>query len=137
MPITVRSFAKINLGLCIGPLRADGFHDLRTVYQTIALHDIVRVQVVRGTGIEIRCARPRVPCDQSNPCYRMVERAMAALKAKGRVVVEIEKRLPVQGGLGGASGNAVAALLALERVLKKQLSGPERLRIAAEVGSDL
>ena len=47
---------------------------------------------------------------------------MAALKARGRVVVEIEKRLPVQGGIGGASGNAVAALLALERALKKQLS---------------
>jgi 4-diphosphocytidyl-2-C-methyl-D-erythritol kinase len=60
-----------------------------------------------------------------------------ALKARGRVVIEIEKRLPVQGGLGGASGNAVAVLLALERVLKKELSGPERLRIAAEVGSDL
>jgi len=56
---------------------------------------------------------------------------------RGRVVIEIEKRLPVQGGLGGASGNAVATLLALERALKKQLGGPERLRIAAEVGSDL
>jgi 4-diphosphocytidyl-2-C-methyl-D-erythritol kinase len=62
---------------------------------------------------------------------------MAALKVRGRVVIEIEKRLPVQGGLGGASGNAVAALLALERALKKRLSGPERLRIAAEVGSDV
>jgi 4-diphosphocytidyl-2-C-methyl-D-erythritol kinase len=62
---------------------------------------------------------------------------MAALKARGRVVIEIEKRLPVQGGLGGASGNAVATLIALERALKRQLSGPERLRIAAEVGSDL
>ena len=62
---------------------------------------------------------------------------MRALKAKGRVVVEIEKRLPVQGGLGGASANAVAALLALERVLKKSLPAEERLRIAAEVGSDL
>jgi 4-diphosphocytidyl-2-C-methyl-D-erythritol kinase len=137
MPVTVRSFAKINLGLAIGQLRADGFHDLRTVYQTIALHDIVRVQVSRGSGIEIRCADPRVPRDQSNTCYRMVERAMEALQARGRVVIEIEKRLPVQGGLGGASGNAVAALLGLERALRKQLSGAERLEIAAEVGSDL
>jgi len=137
MPVTVRSFAKINLGLRIGPLRADGFHELRTVYQTIALHDIIRVQVVRGTGIEIRCEDPRVPKDESNTCYRIVERVMGALKARGRVVIEIEKRLPVQGGLGGASGNAVAALLALERALKKQLPGPEKLRIAAEVGSDL
>jgi 4-diphosphocytidyl-2-C-methyl-D-erythritol kinase len=137
MRVTVRSFAKINLGLAIGPSRPDGFHELRTVYQTIALHDILRVQVVRGTGIEIVCEDPRVPKDESNTCYRIVERAMESLKARGRVLIEIEKRLPVQGGLGGASGNAVASLLALERVLKKRLSGPERLRIAAEVGSDL
>jgi 4-diphosphocytidyl-2-C-methyl-D-erythritol kinase len=137
MSLTVRSFAKINLGLGIGALRADGFHDLRTVYQTIALYDVIRVSVGRGSGIEIRCDDPQVPRDDSNTCYRIVELAMAALKARGRVVIEIEKRLPVQGGLGGASGNAVAALLALERSLKKELSGPERLRIAAEVGSDL
>jgi 4-diphosphocytidyl-2-C-methyl-D-erythritol kinase len=137
MAATVRSFAKINLGLSIGPLRPDRFHELRTVYQTIALHDVVKVRVGRGTGIAIRCEDARVPGDESNTCYRIVEQAMAALKAKGRVVVEIEKRLPVQGGLGGASGNAVAALFALERTLKKQLSGPERFRIAAEVGSDL
>jgi 4-diphosphocytidyl-2-C-methyl-D-erythritol kinase len=137
MPVTVRSFAKINLGLGIGALQADGFHELRTVYQTIALHDVIRVSVGRGSGIEIRCEDSRVPKDESNTCCRIVERAMVALKARGRVVVEIEKRLPVQGGLGGASGNAVATLLALERALKKGLSGPERLRIAAEVGSDL
>jgi 4-diphosphocytidyl-2-C-methyl-D-erythritol kinase len=137
MAITVRSFAKINLGLRIGALRADGFHELRTVYQTIALHDVVRVSVGRGSGIETRCDDLRVPKDESNTCYRIVERAMAALGARGRVVIEIEKRLPVQGGLGGASGNAVAVLLALEQALKKDLSGPERLRIAAEVGSDL
>jgi 4-diphosphocytidyl-2-C-methyl-D-erythritol kinase len=135
--ITVRSFAKINLGLRIGALRTDGFHELLTVYQTVALHDVIRVHVKRGSGIEIRSEDPRVPKDETNTCYRMVERAMAALKARGRVVIEIEKRLPVQGGLGGASGNAVATLLALERALKKELPGPEKLRIAAEVGSDL
>jgi 4-diphosphocytidyl-2-C-methyl-D-erythritol kinase len=137
MAITVRSFAKINLGLRIGPLRPDGFHELRTVYQTIALHDIIRVRVGRGSGIEIRCEDPRVPKDESNTCYRIVERAMPALKARGRVVIEIEKRLPVQGGLGGASANAVATLLALERALRKTLPAHERLRIASEVGSDL
>src|SRR5580704_9080351 len=135
--ITVRSFAKINLGLRIGALRTDGFHELLTVYQTVALHDVIRVHVKRGSGIEIRSEDPRVPKDETNTCYRMVERAMAALKARGRVVIEIEKRLPVQGGLGGASGNAVATLLALELALKKKLSGAEKLRIAAEVGSDL
>ena len=137
MQVAIPSFAKINLGLRIGPARPDGFHELRTVYQTIALHDVLRVSVGRGSGIEIQCDDPRVPCDSSNTCWRIVERAMDVLNARGRVVIEIEKRLPVQGGLGGASGNAVAALLGLELALKKQLPGPERLRLAAEVGSDL
>ncbi len=137
MAVTVRSFAKINLGLRIGAPRADGFHDLLTVYQTIVLHDIIRVQVGRGSGIEIRSEDPRVPKDESNTCYRIVEKTMTALKARGRVIIEIEKRLPVQGGLGGASGNAVAGLLALEQALKKESPGAEKLRVAAEVGSDL
>jgi 4-diphosphocytidyl-2-C-methyl-D-erythritol kinase len=137
MTVLVRSFAKINLGLRIGATREDGFHELLTVYQTIGLHDVIRVSLGRGTGIEIQCADPRVPKDMSNTCYRIVEKAMRALNAKGRVVIDIEKRLPVQGGLGGASANAVAALLALERVLKKPLPPVSRLRIAAEVGSDL
>jgi len=137
MTVTIRSFAKINLGLRIGPARPDGFHELLTVYQTIGLHDVIRVSVSRGSGITIQCADPRVPRDESNTCFRIVEKALQALRTKGRVDVEIEKRLPVQGGLGGASSNAVAALLGLERALKKALSAADRLRIAAEVGSDL
>ncbi len=61
MTVAVRSFAKINLGLYIGARRADGFHALRTVYQTIALHDVIRIKVARGSGIEILCDDPRVP----------------------------------------------------------------------------
>src|ERR1043166_6059873 len=137
MSVTVRSFAKINLGLYIGASRPDGFHDLRTVYQIVGLHDVIRVSVGRGVGIEIRSEDSRVPKDDSNTCWRIVDRAISALGARGRVVIEIEKFLPVQGGLGGASGNAIGVLLALERALKKRLSGAERLRIAAEVGSDL
>jgi 4-diphosphocytidyl-2-C-methyl-D-erythritol kinase len=137
MPVTVKSFAKINLGLRIGPARPDGFHELLTVYQTIGLYDVIRVSVGRGCGIQIHCADPRVPRDESNTCFRMVERAMTALHAKGRVVIEIEKRLPVQGGLGGASANAVATMLALERAVRKSLTPSEKLRIAADVGSDL
>ncbi len=139
MTVAVGSFAKINLGLYIGAARADGFHDLRTVYQTIALHDVIRVGVGRGRGIEIVCTNkdPRVPLDSSNTCWRIAERVMDELGAKGRVRIEIEKRLPVQGGLGAASSNAVATMVALERALKKKLSGPARLRIAADVGSDL
>ena len=137
MSVTVRSFAKINLGLCIGSPRPDGFHELLTVYQTIGLHDRIQVGIGPGSGIEIRCADPRVPRDETNTCYRIAERAMRAMGAKGRILIEIEKRLPVQGGLGGASANAVATLLGLEQVAKKALPLSEKLRIAAEVGSDL
>jgi 4-diphosphocytidyl-2-C-methyl-D-erythritol kinase len=135
--VTIPSFAKINLGLRIGPLREDGFHELRTVYQTIALHDIISVSVERGSGFEIRCEDPRVPTNYTNTCFRIVELAMRALKARGRVIIEIEKRLPVQGGLGGASGNAVTTFLALELALRKKISAADKLRIAAEVGSDV
>ena len=137
MTISIRSFGKINLGLTIGALRRDGFHELRTIYQTITLADTVRLSLTRGSGIEIRCRDPRVPSDSTNTCFRIVERAIEFLGARRRVVIEIEKRLPVQGGLGGASGNAVAALLATERALRKELAATERFRIAAEVGSDL
>ncbi len=137
MTVAVRSFAKINLGLYIGAARADGFHGLRTVYQTIALHDVIHVSVGRGTGIEILCDDPRVPLDSTNTCYRMAGRVMKELSAKGRVKIEIDKRLPIQGGLGAGSSNAVATLIGLERALRKKLSGAARLRIAAEVGSDL
>jgi 4-diphosphocytidyl-2-C-methyl-D-erythritol kinase len=137
MPTSIPSFAKINLGLKIGPARSDGFHELRTIYQTIALRDVVRVEIQPGNGIEIRCADGRVPTNESNTCYRVAERVMRALRGGGKIVIDIEKRLPVQGGLGAASSNAVATLLGLERELQTTLKPQERLRIAAEVGSDL
>jgi 4-diphosphocytidyl-2-C-methyl-D-erythritol kinase len=137
MTVAVRSFAKINIGLRIGAARDDGFHELRTIYHTIGLHDVVKVDVQRGVGIEIRCKDPRVPADETNTCWRVAERVLRALKQRGKVIIQIEKQLPVQGGLGAASSNGVATLLGLERSLKAQLPPEERLRIAAEVGSDL
>ena len=137
MSTLVRSFAKINIGLKIGPAREDGFHELRTIYQTIGLADLVRVDVGRGVGIEIACKDRRVPTDESNTCWRVAERVLKALKVRGKVRITIEKKLPVQGGLGAASSNGVATMFALEKELKKRLPAEERLRIAAEVGSDV
>ena len=137
MPVTIRSFAKINLGLAIGGSRTDGFHDLRTIYQMVGLHDVLKIDVSRGVGIEIRCKDPRVPDDETNTCWRSAERVLRALKQRAKVIITIEKKLPVQGGIGGGSSNAVATILGLEKILKAKLSGRERLRIASEVGSDL
>jgi 4-diphosphocytidyl-2-C-methyl-D-erythritol kinase len=137
MSTSVRSFGKINFGLKIGALREDGFHELRTIYQTVALSDVVRVDVGKGLGIDIVCKDKRVPADESNTCWRVAERVLRSLKKRGKVRITIEKNLPVQGGLGAASSNAVATMIALEKELRQPLPAEERLRIAAEVGSDL
>jgi 4-diphosphocytidyl-2-C-methyl-D-erythritol kinase len=137
MPVTARSYAKINIGLAIGQRRDNGFHDLLTAYQTVGVYDNIKVAFGKGTGIEIRCRDPRVPCDESNTCYRVADRVLKKLKQRGKLTIIIEKNLPVQGGLGAGSSNAVATMLALEKELKDQLSPEDRLNIAAEVGSDL
>jgi 4-diphosphocytidyl-2-C-methyl-D-erythritol kinase len=137
MPTSVRSVAKVNLGLYIGPVRSSGFHELRTVYQTIGISDIVRVTSANGSGIEIRCKEPRVPADESNTCWRMADRVLRALKRRAKITIQIEKKLPVQGGLGAGSSNAIATLFALERELGQPLPPEERFRIALEIGSDL
>jgi 4-diphosphocytidyl-2-C-methyl-D-erythritol kinase len=139
MATRVRSFAKINLGLAIGGLRPDGFHALATVYQTIGLHDFVTVsaRAAGQTSIAVTSTHAKVPLDARNTAWRMVESALDAMKISARVSIHIEKLLPVQGGLGAGSANAVAALLGLERELGKQLLPAERLRVAADVGSDV
>src|SRR5215469_8515141 len=121
MPTTVRSHAKINLGLGIGAPRPDGFHALATVYQTLEMHDLVTVSARRGAQNSIRITSNdrRVPTDNRNTAWKIVELALKAAQLHAGVEVEIhiEKRLPIQGGLGAGSANAVAALIGLEQEL--------------------
>jgi 4-diphosphocytidyl-2-C-methyl-D-erythritol kinase len=143
MPITVRSFSKINLGLAIGPGRADGFHALTTLYQTLEAHDLVTVEVkpASRTVVRITSSDPRVPTDGRNTAFKSADLVLKALQATAEIHIHIEKRLPVQGGLGAGSANAVAAMIGVERELRVHgvapLPGPEKLRIAAEIGSDV
>jgi 4-diphosphocytidyl-2-C-methyl-D-erythritol kinase len=139
MPTSVRSHTKINLGLAIGPLRPDGFHQLTTVYQTLALHEWVTVEARRATATRITLSsnHPRVPTDAGNTAWRMVARSLELLDLRAEVHIHIDKQLPVQGGLGGGSANAIAALIGLEHELDCRLSPPERLLLAAEIGSDI
>jgi 4-diphosphocytidyl-2-C-methyl-D-erythritol kinase len=156
MPTAVRSHAKINLGLYIGAPRPDGFHSLVTVYQTLELHDVVTVTARRASATVIRLTSndTRVPTDSRNTAWKMVELALRAaqLHAGAEVEIHIEKRLPVQGGLGAGSANAVAALIGLEKELgiveelrgrlpygplAERIWGEQRLEVAAEVGSDV
>jgi len=139
MPTRVRSHTKINLGLAIGPLRPDGFHQLTTVYQTLALHEWVTVEAHQAavTRITLSSSHPRVPTDAGNTAWRMVERCLQLLDLNAEVHIAIDKQLPLQGGLGAGSANAVAALIGLEHQLDRHLSPPDRLRVAAEIGSDV
>jgi 4-diphosphocytidyl-2-C-methyl-D-erythritol kinase len=144
MPTAVRSHAKINLGLGIGAPRPDGFHGLVTLYQTLELHDWVTVSAKRAaqTSIRLTSNERRVPADARNTAWKMVELALSALGIAADVYIHIEKELPIQGGLGAGSANAVAALMGLESELDLGSEtgagwGAERLRLAAQVGSDV
>jgi len=119
MPTAVRSHAKINLGLGIGAPRPDGFHALVTVYQTLELYDLVTVSArpAAVTALRLTSNDSRVPTDTRNTAWKMVMLALEALGAAAEVEIHIEKRLPVQGGLGAGSANAVAALMGLEMEL--------------------
>ena len=147
MATRVRSYSKINLGLAIGPVRADGFHGLVTLYQTLALHDLVTVEARRvgwgpaspsqPTAILLTTNHPQVPVDARNTAWKMVEVALGRMGIAAQVAIHVEKNLPVQGGMGAGSANAAAALIGLERELGIALPEVERLEIAAEVGSDV
>jgi 4-diphosphocytidyl-2-C-methyl-D-erythritol kinase len=153
MATTVRSHAKINLGLYIGAPRPDGFHGLATIYQTLEMHDLVAVtaRLAGATSIQITSNDCRVPDDNRNTAWKMVSLALAELGITAEVSIHIDKGLPVQGGLGAGSANAVAALVGLESEIGmgRDIPGPEmpgtwgahwgarRMEIAAEVGSDV
>jgi 4-diphosphocytidyl-2-C-methyl-D-erythritol kinase len=153
MPTTVRSHAKINLGLGIGAPRADGFHALATVYQTLELHDVVTVTArpAAATSVSLTTNHPLVPTDARNTAWKMVSLVLEEIGVMAEVEINIDKHLPVQGGLGAGSANAVAALIGLEselgmanRQTDETVSHPEssgwparRLEIASRVGSDV
>jgi 4-diphosphocytidyl-2-C-methyl-D-erythritol kinase len=156
MPTRVRSHAKINLGLGIGAPRPDGFHGLTTVYQTLEVFDEVTVTArpASETALRLTSNHRAVPADSRNTAWKMISLALDELEVKAEVSIHIEKLLPVQGGLGAGSANAVAALIGLEHELgisREQQSPrvqsfghilPEewptlRLDLAARVGSDV
>jgi 4-diphosphocytidyl-2-C-methyl-D-erythritol kinase len=119
MPTAVRSHAKINLGLGIGAPRPDGYHALCTVYQTLEIYDMVTVSArpAAETSLRLTTNDNRVPTDGRNTAWKIVVLALRTLNRAAEVEIHIEKRLPVQGGLGAGSANAVAALMGLENEL--------------------
>jgi len=136
--IVARAHAKVNLDLRVLGLRADGFHELRTVFQTIALHDTLTF-VTRPGAFGLSCATAGVPLDASNLVWKAAARLWTALgraDAPADTEVTLEKAIPMQAGLGGGSADAAAALLGLARLWG---GGPPAMlrEIAAELGADV
>ena len=136
--VTLRAHAKINLDLRVGGRRRDGFHDLRTILQSIELHDTLTLRAIEGE-CRIRCSAPGVPPGRDNLVHRAAQRLWTELGGGGDVrgvAVTIRKRIPVAAGLGGGTADAVAALRGL-CLLWGRTPSPARLHaLAAEVGAD-
>ncbi|HEV2499970.1 MAG TPA: 4-(cytidine 5'-diphospho)-2-C-methyl-D-erythritol kinase [Terriglobia bacterium] len=131
------AFAKINTGLKILGKRADGFHEIRTVYQTIDLHDRLEISLSAKPGITITCSDTSLPCDRRNLVYRACELWKTETKFKGGFRIHLDKSIPTGGGLGGGSSDAAAALLGLERLTGNCLEWSARFKVASALGSDV
>ena len=138
-PVTVRAHAKINLDLRVLGTRPDGFHELRTVFQALALHDTIEC-VPRAGPFGIECETAGVPLDRSNLVWRAAEGLWRALRRDGPVrdvLVRLRKRIPLQGGLGGGSADAAATLVGLAHAWRVPLRPNQCVDVAAKLGADV
>lgn len=137
-PVTVRVPAKINLHLAVGPLRADGFHDLVTVFHAVSLFDEVSVQRSDTPGIEVHGEGvAEVPADETNLAWRAVQLLAERADRDPDVRMVLRKGIPVAGGMAGGSADAAAALVGLSALWKLDLTRDELAGLAAELGSDV
>jgi 4-diphosphocytidyl-2-C-methyl-D-erythritol kinase len=132
----VKSYAKINWALDVLFKREDGFHELRTIYQTVSLHDTLTFTKTDG-AIEIICSDARVPTDETNLVYKAAQALREATGTKAGARIEIEKRIPVAAGMGGGSSNAAATLLGLQKLWQVEMNDRTLTGIAARLGSDV
>jgi 4-diphosphocytidyl-2-C-methyl-D-erythritol kinase len=135
MTLTLPSFAKINWTLEILGKRPDGYHEVRTLLQTVSVADELTFEL-DGQGITIHCDHPEVPCDETNLAYRAAKSLSDFTGAGLGVRIRITKRLPVAAGLGGGSGNAAVTLLALQKLWDVQVEPRDLFSLAAKLGAD-
>lgn len=133
----VRAFAKINLSLKVLGSRADGYHELRTIFQSLELHDTLVIERMRGP-FALRCDDERCPVDETNLVWRAAQEVWGAARERGplrNIQIRIMKRIPIQAGLGGGSSDAAATLRALGRLLR--VDSPRLRAIGAALGADV
>lgn len=134
--IHVNAYAKLNWTLDVLFRREDGYHELRTIYQTVSLHDSLRFTATAG-ALEIVCEDDRVPTDDTNLAHKAASLLRETTGTKTGARIEIKKRIPVAAGLGGGSSNAAATLVGLVRLWRVTISERELFDLAARLGSDV
>jgi 4-diphosphocytidyl-2-C-methyl-D-erythritol kinase len=133
--MTVRSYAKINLGLRILGRRADGFHDLSTLFHRVDLFDTLSFEITDG-NISLESNREDIPTDDGNLCVRAARQLLGPQRGLG-VHIVLNKKIPAGAGLGGGSANAAAVLRFLPPLLDLKFPEEELLEMAAMLGSDV
>lgn len=135
--LTLPAFAKINLTLRVLAKRADGYHDLDTVFQTVSLHDTIEMSLINQPHIILSCSDRSLSAGKDN----LVIRAAAALQGghapNQGARIHLEKRIPVQAGLGGGSSDAAVTLLGLVRLWDLSLTKEYLMAIASQLGADV
>jgi 4-diphosphocytidyl-2-C-methyl-D-erythritol kinase len=134
--ILLRSYAKINLGLHVLSRRDDGYHELRTLFQSIDFHDTIRIEKTRRDGISFQSDCPSID-PQDNLVVKAIQAVCDLSGVRPRMHVQLEKRIPLGAGLGGGSSNAASALWGVNRLLNLKLSMAELLDIGGGLGSDV
>ena len=138
--IRIPAFAKVNLRLEVLGKRPDGYHELRTIFQTISLHDTLRFRASGQPGIQLtilgneQLSREDV---EKNLVYRAVDALRSELKIKAGVAVELTKKIPAGRGMGGGSSDAAAALLGYLQFTGQKLTSDRLLESAASLGADV
>jgi 4-diphosphocytidyl-2-C-methyl-D-erythritol kinase len=132
----VRAYAKINLTLDVLGYRADGYHDLATVMQTVDLYDTICLSATEDNRVQLVCTKPELSNDD-NLAARAAHLVRQRLAIRQGVLIELHKRIPMAAGLGGGSSDAAAVLLALQQWWQLQISPSDLLDMASSLGSDV
>ena len=132
------AFAKLNLTLDVLGKRDDGYHDLKSIMQTISIRDDVEIDVDTGKPWEMTCTNPAIPCDERNLAWKAARVYFDAIgKEPDGISIRITKRIPTEAGLGGGSADAAAVLRALNKYYQNPLSIMALAELGASVGSDV
>ena len=137
--LKIRAYAKLNLYLDITGKRPDGYHELKTVMQTIDLYDELEFTLSEGSGIEILCDKQGVPTDENNLIYDGIMSVIsyAYFQPGCKITVRLKKNIPSQAGMGGGSSDCAAAIAAMNKLFRLEMSADEMRECGKMCGADV